>query len=105
MGESRDVKRHALALMVSVSGPILHKWEAMGSENSMLGYPVRAALVLKPLDGKIGLSDAQLEEMISLLDAGVPAGVGQDHSLNTVSYRKDVDSLEGAAFCSKTAMA
>lgn len=53
---------------------------------------------VKPLDGRVGLNDAQFDEMISLLDAGVPVGVGRDHSLAAVGYRKDTDSPGGGYF-------
>lgn len=43
---------------------------------------------IKELDGKVGLTEKQFDELLSVLDSGIPAGVGRDHSLTAVGYRR-----------------
>lgn len=43
---------------------------------------------VKPL-GPAGLNDAEFNEIVSLLDAGIPVGIGRDHSMAAVGYRLD----------------
>ena len=50
---------------------------------------------IKELDGNAGLSDEQMKEILALLDAGVPVGVGRQHSLVLVGYRRDAAALGG----------
>ncbi len=52
---------------------------------------------VKPLDGMVGLTAAQFDEMIALLDAGIPVGVGRGHSLAAVGYRRDA-ALPGGGY-------
>ncbi|MHB1153442.1 MAG: hypothetical protein ACYCWE_07055 [Eubacteriales bacterium] len=50
---------------------------------------------IKGLDGKVGLSNDQFAEFISVLDSGIPAGVGRDHSLTAVGYKRDITQPGG----------
>lgn len=50
---------------------------------------------LKPLDGTVGLTDAQFAALLAMLDRGIPVGVGRDHSMAAVAYRRDADMPGG----------
>lgn len=52
------------------------------------GLKLRGCFI-KPLDGSVGLTEAQFGEMLALLDQGIPVGVGRDHSMAAVGYRRD----------------
>lgn len=48
--------------------------------------------------GEAGLTDAQFSEIIELLDAGVPIGIGRDHSMALIGYERDEDQPGGGIF-------
>lgn len=48
--------------------------------------------------GGPGLSDAQFEEILSLLDRGIPVGLGRDHSLSLVGYCRNASQPGGGTF-------
>lgn len=50
---------------------------------------------IKEIDGHIGLTPDQFEQLLAQLDSGVPACVGRDHSLTAVAYRFDAAAPGG----------
>lgn len=46
---------------------------------------------IKPLGGAPGLDEAAFAQLLQSLTAGVPVGVGRDHSMAAVGYRLDPD--------------
>ena len=49
---------------------------------------------IKPI-GAAGLNDAEFDEILSLLDDGIPVGIGRDHSMAAVGYRRDTGQPGG----------
>lgn len=52
---------------------------------------------LKPLCDRVGLSEQEFSALLLCLDAGIPVGVGRDHSLVAVGYRRDA-ALPGGGY-------
>jgi len=50
---------------------------------------------IKPLGGAPGLTKEQFNELLDMLTLGIPVGVGRDHSLAAVGYRRDLSAPGG----------
>lgn len=48
--------------------------------------------------GEPGLTDIQFQEILALLDRGIPVGIGRDHSLSLVGYCRDEKQPGGGTF-------
>lgn len=70
--------------------------EKVAIAKRMLEAPLRLeGRFIKPIDGIVGLTDAQFDELLATLDAGIPVGVGRDHSMVAVAYRRDAQMPGG----------
>lgn len=70
--------------------------ELMEKAARMLAPPLRlVGRFIKPYDGIVGLTEGQFDEMLSMLDQGIPVGVGRDHSMVAVAYQRDAEMPGG----------
>jgi hypothetical protein len=59
----------------------------LGRQMLVCGLRLRGRFI-KELGGA-GLSEPKFDECIAMLDAGIPVGIGRDHSMALVGYRRD----------------